>query len=61
MKTRAAVCRAFGKPLTIEELELAPPGPGEVRVRIEACAICHSDIFYMGRRLGRRVACGLRP
>jgi Zn-dependent alcohol dehydrogenase len=47
MKTRAAVCRAFGKPLTIEELELAPPGPGEVRVRIAACAICHSDIFYM--------------
>jgi S-(hydroxymethyl)glutathione dehydrogenase/alcohol dehydrogenase len=47
MKTRAAVCRAFGKPLAIEELELAPPGPGEVRVRVAACAICHSDIFYM--------------
>jgi hypothetical protein len=44
MKTRAAVCRAFGEPLTIEEIELAPPGPGEVRVRIAACAICHSDI-----------------
>jgi len=47
MKTRAAVCRAFGKPLTIEEVELAEPGPGEIRVKIAACAICHSDIFYI--------------
>lgn len=47
MKTRAAVCREFGKPLTIEEIELAEPGPGEVRVKLAACAICHSDIFYM--------------
>jgi S-(hydroxymethyl)glutathione dehydrogenase / alcohol dehydrogenase len=47
VKTKAAVCRAFGKPLVIEEIELAPPGPGEIRVKISACAICHSDIFYM--------------
>lgn len=47
MKMRAAVCRAFGQPLAIEEIELAPPGPGEVRVRVAACAICHSDIYYM--------------
>jgi S-(hydroxymethyl)glutathione dehydrogenase / alcohol dehydrogenase len=47
MKTRAAVCRAFGEPLTIESIELAEPGPGEVRVKMAACAICHSDIFYI--------------
>jgi S-(hydroxymethyl)glutathione dehydrogenase/alcohol dehydrogenase len=47
MKTRAAVCRAFGAPLRIEEVELADPGPGEVRVEIAACAICHSDIYYL--------------
>jgi S-(hydroxymethyl)glutathione dehydrogenase / alcohol dehydrogenase len=46
MKTRAAVCRAFGAPLTIETIELAEPGPGEVLVRMAACAICHSDIFF---------------
>ena len=46
MKTRAAVCRAFGRPLTIEPVELAEPGEGEIRVKIKACAICHSDIFY---------------
>jgi Zn-dependent alcohol dehydrogenase len=43
---KAAVCRAFGKPLVIEDVDLAPPGPGEIRVKIAACAICHSDIHY---------------
>ncbi|HHX89590.1 MAG TPA: Zn-dependent alcohol dehydrogenase [Paracoccus sp.] len=43
---RAAVCHAFGAPLVVEEVVLRSPGPGEVRVRIEACAICHSDILF---------------
>jgi len=47
MKTRAAVCRAFGAPLAIETIEVAEPGPGEVLIRTAACAICHSDIFYI--------------
>lgn len=41
---RAAVCREFGKPLSIEEIVLAAPAKGQVEVAIEACAICHSDI-----------------
>ena len=47
MKTRAAVCRAFGAPLTIESIDLAAPGPGEVLIRMSACAICHSDIVFI--------------
>jgi S-(hydroxymethyl)glutathione dehydrogenase/alcohol dehydrogenase len=47
MKTRAAVCRAFGAPLTIETIDLAEPGPGEVLIETAACAICHSDIFFI--------------
>jgi len=47
MKIKAAVCRAFGAPLTIETVELAKPGPGEVMIRTAACAICHSDIFFV--------------
>jgi S-(hydroxymethyl)glutathione dehydrogenase/alcohol dehydrogenase len=43
---RAAVSRQFGKPLAIEELNLADPGPGEVRVVLDAVAICHSDVSY---------------
>ena len=52
MKTRAAVLRELGlprpyadsKPLTVEEVELAPPGEGEVVVRIAAAGLCHSDL-----------------
>ena len=44
---KAAVCRAFQQPLTIEHLDLAAPRAGEVRVRIAACAICHSDLLAM--------------
>jgi S-(hydroxymethyl)glutathione dehydrogenase/alcohol dehydrogenase len=43
---RAAVCRAFGKPLSIEQLSIAEPERGEVRVRLAACAICHSDVMF---------------
>jgi Zn-dependent alcohol dehydrogenase len=43
---KAAVCRKFGAPLEIEEVDLAPPSSGEVRVQIKACAICHSDVHY---------------
>ncbi|MBN1192055.1 MAG: alcohol dehydrogenase catalytic domain-containing protein [Dehalococcoidales bacterium] len=41
---KAAVLYDYGKPLVIEEVDLDPPGNGEVKVRIGAAAICHSDI-----------------
>ena len=44
---KAAVCRAFGQPLVIEDIEIAPPRPGEIKVKVAACAICHSDIHFM--------------
>jgi S-(hydroxymethyl)glutathione dehydrogenase / alcohol dehydrogenase len=40
---RAAVLRGVGEPLSVEEVELAAPGDGEVLVRIEASGVCHSD------------------
>ena len=43
---KAAICREFGKPLTIERIKLAAPKAGEVEVDVKACAICHSDISY---------------
>jgi S-(hydroxymethyl)glutathione dehydrogenase/alcohol dehydrogenase len=44
---RAAVCHAFGEPLAIEEIELAAPGRGEIRVALAACAVCQSDVHYL--------------
>lgn len=42
--TVAAVLEQPGEPVTIEELILAEPGPGEVRVRMLASGVCHSDL-----------------
>jgi S-(hydroxymethyl)glutathione dehydrogenase/alcohol dehydrogenase len=44
MKTRAAIIESKGAPLRIQEVDLADPGHGQVRVRIEACGICRSDL-----------------
>jgi S-(hydroxymethyl)glutathione dehydrogenase / alcohol dehydrogenase len=44
---KAAILREIRLPLEIEELELAEPQAGEVRVRIEAAGICHSDYHYI--------------
>ncbi len=35
---------ASSRPLTLSTLELDPPGPGEILVRIEAAGVCHSDL-----------------
>ena len=43
---------ARSRPFTVGELELDPPGPGELRVRIEAAGVCHSDLSVVdGNRL----------
>jgi len=52
MRVRAAVLEDMGRttpyavsrPLTISTVDLAPPGPGEVLVRIGAAGLCHSDL-----------------
>lgn len=44
MKTRAAVCRDWGEPLTIEELDLESPKEGEVLVKVKHTGWCHSDL-----------------
>jgi Zn-dependent alcohol dehydrogenase len=42
---RAAVFEGVGQPLVVrDDLRIADPGPGQVRVRVEYCGICHSDL-----------------
>ncbi|OBF42122.1 alcohol dehydrogenase [Mycolicibacterium peregrinum] len=43
MKTKAAVLWEPNTPWSIEEIELDPPGPGEVLVKLFASGLCHSD------------------
>jgi S-(hydroxymethyl)glutathione dehydrogenase / alcohol dehydrogenase len=44
---KAAICYELNKPVVIEEVTLDPPGKGEVKIKMAATAICHSDIHAM--------------
>lgn len=41
---KAALAREFGKPLTIEDVPVPQPGPGQALVKIQACGVCHTDL-----------------
>jgi S-(hydroxymethyl)glutathione dehydrogenase/alcohol dehydrogenase len=45
VQIRAAVLERFGEPLVVQEVTLQEPGPGEVLVRLEACGVCHTDMY----------------
>ena len=42
---RAAVLEEFGRPLAVQEVDLADPRSGEALVRLEACGVCHTDLY----------------
>lgn len=44
---RAAVTWAVNEPFKIEQVQVAPPLTGEVRVKIVASGVCHSDLFFI--------------
>jgi S-(hydroxymethyl)glutathione dehydrogenase/alcohol dehydrogenase len=45
VKIRAAVLEEFGQPLAVQEVDLAEPRAGEALVRLEACGVCHTDMY----------------
>jgi S-(hydroxymethyl)glutathione dehydrogenase / alcohol dehydrogenase len=45
MKMRAAVLEQFGQPLVVQEVDLEEPRAGEALVRLEACGVCHTDLY----------------
>ncbi|MFM4911004.1 S-(hydroxymethyl)glutathione dehydrogenase/class III alcohol dehydrogenase [Aeromonas dhakensis] len=47
IKCKAAIAWGPGQPLSIEEIEVMPPQAGEVRVRIVATGVCHTDAFTL--------------
>ncbi|KAJ0975935.1 hypothetical protein J5N97_017900 [Dioscorea zingiberensis] len=46
IRCKAAVCRAAGEALVIEEVEVAPPKAWEVRVKIVCTSLCHTDVTF---------------
>ena len=45
MKIQAAVLEEFGKPLVVQEIDLAGPREGEALVKVHACGVCHTDLY----------------
>ena len=43
---RGVVSRAQGAPVEVTEVVVPEPGPGEARVTVQACGVCHTDLHY---------------
>ena len=44
VKGKAVVCRQWNQPVSVEEVEIASPGPNQVLIQMEAIGVCHSDL-----------------
>ena len=45
-QVRGIVAKAKGEPVSLETIIIPDPGPGEAKVRIAACGVCHTDLHY---------------
>ncbi|MGA8679918.1 MAG: alcohol dehydrogenase catalytic domain-containing protein, partial [Acidimicrobiales bacterium] len=45
-EVRGVVARAKGEPVTVEQIIVPDPGPGEALVKVQACGVCHTDLHY---------------
>jgi S-(hydroxymethyl)mycothiol dehydrogenase len=45
-RVRGVVAREKGAPVTLETVLVPDPGPGEAKVKIQACGVCHTDLHY---------------
>jgi S-(hydroxymethyl)mycothiol dehydrogenase len=43
---RGVVARAKGEPVTVQEIHVPDPGPGEALVQVQSCGVCHTDLHY---------------
>ena len=51
-QVRGVVATAVKEPVTVESIVVPDPGPGEVKVRVQACGVCHTDLHYRDGAIG---------
>src|SRR5436190_9313099 len=51
-RVRAVIAREKDAPVTVEEMVVPDPGPGEALVRVQACGVCHTDLHYREGGIG---------
>jgi len=49
---RGVVARGPKEPVTVEQIVVPDPGPGEVTVKVQACGVCHTDLHYREGGIG---------
>jgi len=49
---RGVIARAKGEPVEVTTILVPDPGPGEARVRVQACGVCHTDLHYREGGIG---------
>jgi S-(hydroxymethyl)mycothiol dehydrogenase len=45
-RVRGVIASGKGAPVEVREIVVPDPGPGEVRVQVQACGVCHTDLHY---------------
>jgi S-(hydroxymethyl)mycothiol dehydrogenase len=51
-KVRGVVAQRVEEPVSIETIVVPDPGPGEAKVRVQACGVCHTDLHYREGGIG---------
>jgi S-(hydroxymethyl)mycothiol dehydrogenase len=51
-QVRGVVAKGKKEPVSVETIVVPDPGPGEVKVRVEACGVCHTDLHYREGGIG---------
>ena len=51
-QVRGVVATAKKQPVTVETIVVPDPGPGEAKVRVQACGVCHTDLHYREGGIG---------
>ena len=51
-EVRGVISGAVKQPVSIETIVVPDPGPGEAKVRIQACGVCHTDLHYRDGGIG---------
>src|SRR5258708_16455390 len=51
-RVRGVVATAKKAPVSVETIVVPDPGPGEAKVRIQACGVCHTDLHYREGGIG---------
>jgi S-(hydroxymethyl)mycothiol dehydrogenase len=51
-QVRGVVAKAVKEPVSVETIVVPDPGPGEAKVRVQACGVCHTDLHYREGGIG---------